>query len=124
MKKEEQIRFDDTTVGVNNILKIVINLFQKLGIEGMKDLIDPSFEEIAEQISDMKKAAIKYQEDFLKEREVSNNSILALMFMQNINQGILFAENLLIAVKNENLEDCLKQVSELKKINITSPAWE
>ena len=108
MKKEEQIRFDDTTVGVNNILKIVINLFQKLGIEGMKDLIDPSFEEIAEQISDMKKAAIKYQEDFLKEREVSNNSILALMFMQNINQGILFAENLLIAVKNENLEDIWK----------------
>ena len=72
----------------------------------------------------MKKAVIKSQEDFLREHKSSNNSILALMFMQNINQGIFFAESLLIAVKNENLEDCLKQVSELKKINITSPAWE
>ena len=123
MDKSDQQEFDKTSSLVNSTLTIIVGLFNLLGVDGMKALIDPTLDEITSQIKLMRRAIDDYESDLLK-LESSNNSVMALVFMQNIKQGLLFTESLMLAVQNENLEACLKHVADIKKMNITSPSWD
>lgn len=123
MNEEDKELFDLTITSVNNMLTIILSLFKAAGIKGMKELIDPSFEDLRDQITEMRQRAYEYEKE-LTSLKTSTNSVSALRFMQNIKQGILFTENLMISIKDEDLDTCLKTVSEIEKMNITSPAWD
>lgn len=123
VEREEQVQFELTAASVNSTLKTIINIFESLGISKMKELVDPSLEEINSQIKDMREAIDEYEE-LLQNQNTTSNKTMALMFLQNIKQGILFAENLLISIEDENLESCLNHIKHMNRLNITSPTWE
>lgn len=123
MDKSDQHEFDKTSSLVNSTLTIIVELFNLLGVDGMKALIDPTLDELTLQIKLMRSAVDNYEAD-LSKLETSRNSVMALVFMQNIKQGLLFTENLMLAVQNENLEACLKNIADIKKMNISSPNWD
>jgi len=50
MNDQDKLYYEKTTGSVNTTLTIIVKLFDILGIQGMKALIDPSFEETKTQI--------------------------------------------------------------------------
>jgi len=66
MNDQDKLYYEKTTGSVNTTLTIIVKLFDILGIQGMKALIDPSFEETKTQIKLMRLAIDDYKKNIVK----------------------------------------------------------
>jgi len=122
MNDQDKLYYEKTTGSVNTTLTIIVKLFDILGIQGMKALIDPSFEETKTQIKLMRLAIDDYEVN-LQELPSTPNSSSALTMIQNVKEATQVADHLMTAIQEGNQEDCDKYVDRLREINIIIPLW-
>lgn len=123
MNEQDKQYYESTTHSVNTTLSIIVKLFDFWGIQGMKTLINPSFDEMKTQIK-MMRVAIDDYEDSLKKMIVSNDSASALVLIQNIKEAIQVTDQLMSAIQKEDSKKCSECVARLKSLNISIPLWD
>ncbi|HAU5684416.1 hypothetical protein CHI96_14190 [Proteus mirabilis] len=121
MTEIEQARFEKIVNIVRNTLNDLTELFVEFGIDGMHELTDPSIEQLKKLVSQMNGYANAYEKHLLSSDD--ENAISARMLLQNVKQGLLYAESLLIGVEKFNIDACNKAHDDIRKNTLITPMW-
>ncbi|WP_340618684.1 hypothetical protein [Xenorhabdus entomophaga] len=122
MNQLEQYKFDKLVEIVATTLDSLSLLFEELGIDGMHKLTNPSLAQLRELFSYMKSEAENLEKD-LENATDSINSVTALMYLQNVKQGLLFADSLLIGIEKFDAEYCERAHNDIRSNTLVSPQW-
>ncbi|PHM67551.1 hypothetical protein [Xenorhabdus kozodoii] len=122
MNQLDQHKFDKLVEIVDTTLNSLSVLFEEFGIEGMHKLTDPSLDQLKQLFSYMKEEAENLEKD-LESNADSMNSVTALMFLQNVKQGLLFADTLLIGIEKFDAEYCERAHNGIRSNSLVSPQW-
>ncbi len=116
MRKEEKDAYDHALQTIVYALESLASLFSQHGMEGLYALTNPSFAELKDSLEKMKIGSNALCDSI--EKKVTENNDLdaagASVGLMNIRQGILYAENLLLAVQQRDLiksQEAHRQVS-------------
>lgn len=123
MAPDRKLIFEKVVQIVSKTLFSIVDLFDALGVEGMKKSMEPSIEELESIVSEMRDISVEVEKRILTSEDSIDRSS-SLMYMQNIKQGLLFADNLLSSVKANDANECLKFSERIKKNEIVTPVWE
>lgn len=121
MDEQSKEKFELVVHVVQITLSGISQLFQEFGIQGMIELTNPSIDSLKSVIADMKKDA-----DDVRRSLQGNNSINACyaeMRLQNIDQGLFYAENLLRGVENRDVMLCNEAHRDMQRNTIICPSW-
>ncbi|MBG3131798.1 hypothetical protein I4674_18675 [Proteus mirabilis] len=121
MTEIEQARFEKIVNIVRNTLNDLTELFVEFGIDGMHELTDPSIEQLKNLVSQMNGYANDYEKHLLSSDD--ENAISARMLLQNVKQGLLYAESLLIGVEKSNIDACNKAHDDIRNNTLITPMW-
>lgn len=123
MNQIDKDNFEKTSVAVSRLLEILSTLFEEFGMQGMYNLTNPSIDDLKKAISSMKELVIKLDNDILGSPETLE-SASALVRLQNLRQGLFFAESLVISVERLDPDACKKANKEIKSNGKTlGPNW-
>lgn len=122
MTEIEQARFEKIVNVVHGTLNGLSALFREFGIDGMHELTNPSIAQLKELVAKMNSDANSYEKQLLSSDD--ENAIMARMFLQNVKQGLLYAESLLIGVEKFNLEACNKAHDDIQSSALIIPIWQ
>ncbi len=115
-------KFEMITEIVSNTLSSLSTLFTQLGMHGLYAITNPSLVELKTVIKNMHQSAVDV------ETQISSvgsdlDAVYALIKVQNIKQGLLFAENLLSSIERLDHSECQKAHSDLQNNVINHPVW-
>jgi len=117
LTNKANMEFETIKNVVQEVINFISNEFQSLGMEGLHKKINPSLQDLKKIIKEVQKLTITVEEKLLK-IEGDIESVLNTMRIQNIKQGLLFAENLLMNVENLDSSGCEEYLKKLDKNNI------
>ncbi|MDH2321623.1 hypothetical protein QDQ80_04850 [Providencia rettgeri] len=121
MTEIEQARFEKIVTIVSNTLNDLTGLFEEFGIDGMHELTNPSIDQLKNLVSQMNSYANAYEKQLLISDD--ENAITARMLLQNVKQGLLYAESLLIGVEKFNIDACNKAHDDIRNNHLITPTW-
>lgn len=125
MLQEEKDAYDTALVTIVYALESLASLFSQHGMEGLYALTNPSFKDLKDSLDKMKQGATLLCEEI--EKKVIEHHDLdaagASVGLINIRQGILYAENLLMAVQQKDLKKSQEAHEQVANHGISPNTW-
>ena len=117
--------FEKVSEVVNVTIQSLSSLFEEFGMHGMRQLTNPSLADLRKALHELSCNVSRFEVHLENQDDGrSTDTMYARMLMQNIKQGVLFAENLLISVERRDIENCRKANDDIKQNSIIPPNWE
>ena len=110
--------YDSTREIVKILLDFIKKQFNSLGMDDFHKLVNPSLEDLMKYVMNMQKIVLILEKKLVDIETDDSEIFLNSMRIQNIKQGLLYAENLLFSIKNYNRKECKEYLDKLDKNNI------
>lgn len=123
MNDIDKSKVEKLTLIVRRTVEDLSGLFKIHGMDGIKEIVDPSLDELYLIINSMKDIAEAAEKELMKHDNDTVNYAEAGMLFQNLKQGLLYAESLIVAIKISSEEACKKAIDDMDKNNIPDPNW-
>ena len=114
-------KFENITEVVSSTLDSLAYLFTNFGMHGLYELTNPSLPDLKRVIKEMRDHIVDIENDFSDKGGLDHT--YALILTQNIKQGLLFAENLLVSVEKLDQSECEKALRDMQENFINHPTW-
>lgn len=125
MLQAEKDAYDRALATIVYALESLASLFSQHGMEGLYALTNPSFEDLKDSLDKMKQGA-NHLCEAIEQKVIEHHDIDAAgasVGLMNIRQGILYAENLLLAVQQQDLKKSIEAHEQVTNHGISPNTW-